>query len=674
MSVLSPKRVIQFVVASLLALPLLANHPSPRIQAKMAYDESTGTGVLFGGRAAEDPASGLTHATNETWLWVRDQWVQQFPANRPGPRSAHAMTYDSKRARVLVFGGRAESTVVRGRFSLLNDLWAWQNGNWQQLEAGNAPPARQHPDIAYDRVRDRVVLFGGYRYKADGRTIEPLYDTWEFDGAAWSEVQAAANGPKVDKPLLAYDIERKETLLVGIDATFKTVMHRWDAEAKTWRSITADPLPPCAHESTLTYQTHNQTVLLTGGVCSGQTPLAEEAWQWNGQAWTLLDAKVNGRFAAERITGAAATYDVQQGRFVRYGGTTRFGTISQSATYVLRDLRWRVMVSPSRPTPRSLSVFRRDPARGKIWFFGGLNEFSVDVARTTYNTDLWSYSGAQGQGWSRVTDFADPGECPGALSAFDTDRQVLVVVCGGQEVWEWNGESWKAHTAKPAPDFRRFGAMVYEPNLKKMVMFGGYDNINYRDETWTWDGTAWTRLKPNKKPGHRGQMLMWYDTRAKKIILYSGAGRPNIDEHITRYADMWSFDGTNWTEMTKNATPGIRFGAQMAIDPRDGKVYVFGGLRATIDEDDDDAVTHFYGNDLWVWDGASSTWTELHPERSPSPRQNGAFEFDDATGKFFLYGGFAGQFFLSDTWTFDGTNWTPVEDKLSDFRRRASRP
>src|SRR5215213_3672135 len=105
MSVLSPKRVIQFVVASLLALPLLANHPSPRLQAKMAFDESTGTGVLFGGRGLEDPATGLTHGTDETWLWVRDQWVQQFPINHPAPRSSHAMVYDSKRGRVLVFGG-----------------------------------------------------------------------------------------------------------------------------------------------------------------------------------------------------------------------------------------------------------------------------------------------------------------------------------------------------------------------------------------------------------------------------------------------------------------------------------------------------------------------------------------------------------------------------------------
>lgn len=667
MSALSPKRVIQFVVALLFAVPLLANHPSPRLYARMAFDEATGTGVLFGGRGAEDPATGLTHATDETWLFVRDQWVQQFPADRPSPRSAHSMVYDSKRGRVLLFGGRQESSEIRGKFTLLNDLWAWQNGNWQQLETAGAPTIRQYTDLAYDRVRDRVVLFGGYRYKADGKDIEPLYDTWEFDGTTWSEVQGPSAGPKVDKPLLAYDQARKETILVGIDSEFKTEMYRWDPSGKSWQKIAPETLPPCAHEATLSYQVHNQTILLTGGVCSGATPLSEEVWEWNGTTWTKIDATLNG-FAIDRANGAAYAYDTRENRFVRFGGTTTFGTLTESATYLLRDTRWRSAYVPARPNPRSLAAFRRDPVRGTIWLFGGLSEFSAGNS-ISYHRDMWSYSGER---WLRVTASASPGNCVTPISAFDTDRQVLVLVCGGQEVWEWNGTEWKSFSPKPVPDFRRFASLVYDRNMKKTVMFGGYDNLNYRDETWTWDGSVWTRLKPNKKPGHRAQMTMWFDTRANKTILYSGVGRPNLDERVTRYADMWSFDGTNWTEITKTAAPGIRFGAQAAIDPRDGKVLLFGGLRATID--DKKNINQFYGNDTWLWDGSAGTWTELKPAGAPRARQNGALEFDETSGKFVLHGGFAGQIYLSDTWHFDGTSWTPVQDRVVDFRRRSTRP
>ncbi len=668
MSVLSPKRVIQFVVASLLAVPLLANHPSPRLQAKMAFDESTGTAVLFGGRGIEDPATGLTHATDETWIFVHDQWLQQFPASRPAARSAHAMTYDSQRGRVLVFGGRRESSELRGKFTLLDDLWAWKNGEWQQLETTARPPVRQSHDITYDRDRDRVILFGGYRYTADGKTIEPLYDTWEFDGTTWTEVQATGSGPKVDKPLLAYDAARKETVLVGIDAEFKTQMYHWDAAGKSWQKNTPTTLPTCVHDGTLTYQAHTQTVVAMGGLCSTETNLIDEVWEWDGTNWTAVTTTLGG-FGISRVTGATAVYDPVEQRIVRFGGSSNFATLNESSAYALKNGLWRYLASPSRPTPRSLSAFRRDPARGVSWFFGGLTEYSYGTA-ISYDTDLWRYSGDKG--WLRLQTAGAPGACVTPASTFDSDRNVFVLVCGGQEVFEWNGEEWKSFTPKPVPDFRRFAAIVYDQNIKKTVLFGGYDNINYRDETWTWDGTTWTKLKPSKKPGHRAQMAMWYDTRAKKTIIYSGAGRPSIDEHVTRYSDMWSFDGTTWTEMTKTAAPGIRFGSQIAVDPRDGKVLLFGGLRATIDEKNN--VSQFYVNDTWLWDGASGTWTELHPGTSPAVRQNGALEFDTASGRFVLNGGFAGQIYLSDTWNFDGTTWTPVQDKIVDFRRRASRP
>src|SRR5688500_2463434 len=121
MSVLSLKRVIQFVVATILAVPMLANHPSPRIQPRMAFDESTGTGVMFGGRAPDDAPTGLVYASDQTWLWLEHRnWQQIFPAHHPPARSSHSMTYDSKRGRVLVFGGRKEGTEVRTTFTEIN--------------------------------------------------------------------------------------------------------------------------------------------------------------------------------------------------------------------------------------------------------------------------------------------------------------------------------------------------------------------------------------------------------------------------------------------------------------------------------------------------------------------------------------------------------------------------
>jgi hypothetical protein len=56
--------------------------------------------------------------------------------------------------------------------------------------------------------------------------------------------------------------------------------------------------------------------------------------------------------------------------------------------------------------------------------------------------------------------------------------------------------------------------------------------------------------------------------------------------------------------------------------------------------------------------GCSYGWVQMHPAKSPSPRSNAAMVFDAATGQTVLYGGYNGTSYDSDTWTWDGKNWT----------------
>ena len=662
MSVLSPKRVILFVAIFLLGTAAFANHPSPRLQPRMAFDEQNGVGVLFGGRGLADPAIGLTVATDETWFWVQNQWSQQFPQHRPGGRSEHGMVYDSQRQRIVVFGGRRESTELRARHLYYNDTWIWQNNDWQQLETANAPGGREMFGMAYDRDRDRIVLFGGYD-NPDGRTREPLKDTWEFDGNNW--VQVSTNGPEVAKPVLVYDEARDETLMLGIDDEFETLMYRWNADSDTWEQITGT-LPTCINEGTMAYQRHNERVLAVGGVCTTETPTVDETWEWDGSTWTKLTT--NG---TTRYVGAASAYDTTRGRFVRFGGTAAFSASPDSSTHVYRDLEWAFARVDSSPSPRSLPAFRRDPVRNSLFLLGGLFEFAQGTT-IFYINDFWSFTNGQ---WNRFSDIGVPQQCQAPLSAFDTDRSVLVVFCGDGRITEFDGSEWKSFSGlEDVPDSRRFAGFVYDQTLKKSVLFGGFDDVfNYRDDTWTWDGVKWTEVDTDDEPENRAQMAMWYDPLAKKTILYSGVGRPDIEDKVKRFADMWSFDGGNWTRMNETVAPGIRFGSMTAVHPTTGKVTLFGGLRATVSEDGK-TIDQFYDDDMWIWDGAANTWTEVAtPEFGPSKRQNGGFDYDPQTGKLVLTAGFAGNFYFSDTWMWDGDSWEPLPDFVTNRRRRAAR-
>ncbi|HYR27907.1 MAG TPA: hypothetical protein VEU30_05545, partial [Thermoanaerobaculia bacterium] len=354
------------------------------------------------------------------------------------------------------------------------------------------------------------------------------------------------------------------------------------------------------------------------------------------------------------------------------GGFDIATTGPRSTTVVFRQNIWNYAFLETRPSPRSLFAFAHDPARQTTWLLGGINEFN-----NSYSADVWGYRG--GQFFSQSIKGA-PETCDTPLAAYDTSRNRLVYTCWTTnsfdvEVYEYDGTEFKAiATTRNKPDVRRFSALVYDDNIKKVVLFGGYDvaTQNFKDDTWTWDGANWTEVR-NNKPPNRALHAMWYDPLQKRTILYGGIGRESIENHVDRFSDMWAFNGTGWTKLTIANTPGPRLGPQYAVDPATGKVLLFGGLKAEYtDPDEEETGTQFYDNETWQWDGGANSWTKLTPATSPRPRQNGRLGYDPITGRLTLFGGFAG-FFYSDIWTWSGSNWEPVID-AGGGRRRAAGP
>lgn len=662
MSVLTPKRVILFAAVVLLGATAYANNPSPRTGARMAFDEKEGVGVLFGGRGAFDSATQLVHDSEETWFWTGTRWVQRFPVNHPAARNSHSMVYDSRRQRIVLFGGRRETDTYQGDPTLFNDTWVWQNGNWAPLSPAAAPPVRYNAGMTYDVVNDRMVLFGGSYVDANGDP-QPRYDTWEFDGTNWAQVGASGQ-PTVAKPVLAYDAERKEVIMMGIDGTtLAGVMFRYDSTAKTWTKITPAAMPPCVNEGSMLFQPSNKTLFWMGGICNtGTTSPLDEVYEWDGTNWT----KVTLSNASVRAYAQAVAYDSERQNVVIYGGSNLGATDVRADVMTYARGAWRFPSSANRPDPRSLSAFQTDPVSGTIWLYGGLVQTS-----SGFLDDFWGYRNQQF--FPIVTAEAPGGGCTTPLTAYDSDRARLVLACSGSTVFEWDSATsiWKPFTLSKVPNARRFASLVYDRKLKKTVMFGGYsDTGNYLNETWTWDGTAWTqvKMKSSDAPNNRGLMSMWYDPLAEKTILYGGLGRPNLNENITRYSDMWSFDGTKWTKLSVTTTPGERFGAMFTVEPVSGKVLLFGGLRA--DHLDEKTITLTFADDTWQWDGKASTWVKLNPARSPDARENGMMAFDPRTNEIVLFGGYTAGFYHSDLWSWNGQTWHPLVDQ--GVRRRPS--
>lgn len=203
--------------------------------------------------------------------------------------------------------------------------------------------------------------------------------------------------------------------------------------------------------------------------------------------------------------------------------------------------------------------------------------------------------------------------------------------------------AWSTMSPVLAPAARTAHGLVYHKGIQRTVLFGGCDNSNVcHKDTWTWDGTNWTLLATSGSPSSRYGHFMVYDSDRDVIVLFGGG---TVSRQLFR--DTWEFDGSAWTQRAA-AGPDSRWNHGMAYDPVRKKTVLFGG---------NDLTTSF--GDTWEWDG--TRWTQRFPAVRPPARMGPAMAWDGSTDNVILHGGYGwGTSFLitSDTWLWDGNNWS----------------
>jgi len=164
----------------------------------------------------------------------------------------------------------------------------------------------------------------------------------------------------------------------------------------------------------------------------------------------------------------------------------------------------------------------------------------------------------------------------------------------------------------------------------------------------------WTQVFPSTSPSARERGV----TATDGAVLYMYGGQSGTT--TSTYANFWSFDGSNWTQISAAGTAcGPRAGAVMAWDSARGKLVVFGGNGAG-------GTWLLYDSTTWEWDSVGG-WVQMTPATVPDGRWlTGGGAYVPGVGVVF-HGGAAkpaghttttATYTSNETWAWDGVDWT----------------
>ena len=648
----------RFVVAALvgwwfggeaIAAPQFVQGPGPRSGHAMAYDSARQVVVLFGGHTNGSWPSG---ALNDTWEWDGSNWTQRSPANAPGPRQNVAMAYDSARGVCVFFGGYDGANLA--------ETWEWDGTDWTPRTNVGSPGARRNHSMVYDSQRQVVVLFGGYNGSF-------LADTWEYDGNAW--VQRAVAGPSARNGMdLAFRAATGEVVLFGGGSGGALHNDTWTWDGVTWTQQSPATVPTARKAHALCYDPSIDRVVLFGG-WSGSFPGHNDTWTWDGTDWAQAAPTV--RPAARHWVIENMVYDAARGETVLFGGWTGSNTLGDTWTFDGNEWRPKLdyVTSPVNGNRYALSpAMTWQEAEDLAQLEGGHLATVRGLAEQNW---LWQTFGT-GNLWIGYNDLAVEGQwvwssgepttytnwLPGEPNnASNEDFAHLRNPNGGwndaQPTYSYPGiielpggpvaeiASTQLATTATPPPVADH-AMAPLPG-GGALLFGGDTSSGPFFPTYELHGTDWTKQFSFINPMVRSGHTLLLDEARQNVVLFGGANPIG-----TELGDTWTYAGGQWSYLMPTVAPAPRSEHAMAYDPLSATGILFGGR---------DAAGTALG-DMWAWNGTD--WQQVSPPTLPPARFGHGLAWDRLRNRLVLFGGNDGSARLDDVWDWDGTDWAQV--------------
>jgi hypothetical protein len=451
----------------------------------MVYDAARKEIILHGG----DVSCGGT----QTWAFNGTTATWTLKATTTGTDTGYGpwLAYDATRSAVVLWN-KAGST------------WEWNGTAWSTVSTAVTPvsdtrmtPPYYYGGMTYDAARGQLVGAGGYTYYYDpilGYYTSYYAGTWLRTGTTWSEVTTFVQPSYRSRAAAAYDPLRGKVVLFGgqescsycVSAGFSSGKNdTWEWDGRKWTQISATNSPSVRGGAWADYNSSTKTTMLFGGdnysvSANGSTSTRSwyaDLYSYNGSAWSVPSLST-GRAG---LKNPAMAYDAANNRIVTFGGAIGSTGTSVNDTYTWSSTTgWVLQNLTTKPAARRGHVMGYDPLRQRVVMVGGVG----------INGNLIG------------------------------------------DTWEWSGTGWSQNTTT-GPSGRKGSALVFNPDLGKMNLYGNNIQGAGEEDLWEYGATGWTQrlLDMPPYPNYRGATA--YDAARHQLVIYGG--KNSWDTALLRY-------------------------------------------------------------------------------------------------------------------------------------------